>query len=71
MINIQSRDVHPYKQIKIKIDNNIIDLGLLNDEQIKELAGNLIESVWNMGRNDYDGCAEWFKEILKEKGIEL
>jgi hypothetical protein len=70
-MEIKVRHVTRFVDVQVVESSETIDLGVLDDAERDELAGILIDAVYEMGPIYNDKCAEWFADLLAKRGIEL
>ncbi len=70
-MEVKIRHTSSFAQATIIEGQTTIDLGLLNDSERDELAGTLLDAVYELGPRYNSDCVEWFAALLAKTGIEL
>jgi hypothetical protein len=70
-MEIKIRHTSRFVNVQVVESSATIDLGMLNDAERDELAGILVDAVYEMGPKYNDTCAEWFAALLAKRSIEL
>jgi hypothetical protein len=70
-MEIKVRHVGRFVDVQVVESSTTIDLGVLDEAERDELAGILVDAVYGMGPIYNDKCAEWFADLLANRGIVL
>ena len=65
-MTIKVRKVCDYKNVEVNIDRNTIDLGLLTEEESKNLAAELLSGAYDLMRSGDGNAKELLIEMLDE-----
>lgn len=70
-MNIEVRKLYEYCDVKVRHENISIDLGMMDEDECRDFAKHLIETVWQLGPDSPNECGAWLASIIHECGIEL
>ena len=66
MINIKVGGVGGYLNVNVELDSVNVDLGLHDEAECKKLALSMLNAVYDISPNGWNGGGVWICELLEE-----
>mgnify|MGYP001769701475 CR=1 FL=1 len=70
-MEIKVKPISRFKAVSITEGQVIIDLGMLNEADVEEFAGVLVDAVLELGPQQISELADWVTAMLEKRGIKL
>ena len=65
------RKYSKYKNVSFNHEGITVDMGFHDESEARDLACDLVDTVWLLGPDDQKECVEWIHKIFKENGVDL